>query len=82
MSSQPFYWVIPQADAHPEAIEVLQRYQITHEFYQEALYREVQHIQAQAYQALASQHRQELEQLRRDVNIMGWFNRWLQRRSP
>jgi hypothetical protein len=79
MASQPFHWIIPQPDAPAEDIEWLQQYQLTHAFYQEARDRALHQAQVQQYHQLAAQHQNELQRLRQDINILGWFTRWMGR---
>lgn len=60
---------IPQ----PEVEEIFAVYQSTHEFYREAEYREELEQYCQWYYQVAEQHRQELETMQQDVNLLGWF---------
>lgn len=62
---------IPQ----PEVEEIFEVYQATHEFYREAEQREALEQYCQWYYQMAEQHRQELEHMRGDVNLLGWFYR-------
>lgn len=65
---------LPQSD-----IETLDRYQTTHEFYEEVKYRQAFDDYCQWYYAVAEQHRRELETMRREINFMSWF-RWTKAR--
>lgn len=62
---------IPQ----PEIEEIFQVYTATHEFYREAEHREALEAHCQWYYQVAEQHRQELENMREDINLLGWFYR-------
>lgn len=70
-------WIVPLRDRASEQVEIFQLYQISHDFYQEATYRSELDAQAEQYQRMVEQHQQELRSLRQDINLMGWFNRWL-----
>jgi len=83
MSSHSLHWIVPLPDAHTEVAEVLQLHQTAHEFYQEVQYREEWDHYVAEYHALAEQNQAELDAMRQDINLMGWFNRRLhRRRSP
>lgn len=62
---------IPQ----PEVEEIFQVYKVTHEFYREAEQRDELEQYCQWYYQTAEQHRQELENMRGDINLLGWFCR-------
>ncbi|MBD2183466.1 hypothetical protein [Aerosakkonema funiforme] len=55
--------------------EIFAAYQATSEFYQEVRYREEFERYCQWYYTTAQRHRQELQKMKREVNILGWF-RW------
>lgn len=72
---------------HPEvyqpAIEAFQAYRMTHEFHHRVynitheFYQELRHREAyQWYHETAQAHQQELEKMRGDINILGWFLKW------
>ena len=68
-----FQSIIPEANQL--AAEILQAYQTTNEFYREIQYRENFENHCQWYYATAKQHQEELEKMRGDINIFGWFRR-------
>ncbi len=45
----------------------------TREFYQEVKFRDDRKIYCAWYHTTAQKHRQELEQMRGELNILGWF---------
>ncbi|MFB2968230.1 hypothetical protein ACE1CD_04605 [Aerosakkonema sp. BLCC-F183] len=55
--------------------EIFAAYQATSEFYQEVRYREEFERYCQWYYTTAQRHRQELQKMKSEVNILGWF-RW------
>jgi hypothetical protein len=61
---------LPQAEAE----EILVAHQITFDFYEEVRFREAFDAYCDRYQQLAEQHRRELETLRNDINLLGWFS--------
>ncbi len=69
-------WMNPPAP--PEA-EIFGVYESTHRFYQEAHYREDCDRASEWYHTIASQNRRELEKMRGDINIFGWFCRQRER---
>jgi hypothetical protein len=60
-------------EIYQPAAEIFQAYQVTHEFYQEAQYREAFQQHCQWYYETAQSHQQELEKMRGDFNLLGWF---------
>lgn len=70
--SKDFYYILPPAQ---NTMDVLEAHQITIEFRQEVRYREDLERYCQWYYDTARQHRRELEKMRRDPNILGWFYR-------
>jgi hypothetical protein len=58
-----------------QGLDVLETYQVTHHFYAEVKYRQDFEAYCQWYDAVAEQHRQELEAMKSDINILGWFCR-------
>ncbi len=62
-------------EIYQPAAEVFQTYQVTHEFYQEVQYREAFQQHCQWYTETAQRHQQELEKMRGDFNLFGWFSR-------
>jgi hypothetical protein len=77
MASDPLHWIMPTPSADPEVVEVIELYRITYDFHQEVRYREEREQYVQWYRKTAQRHRSELQQMRQDINLMGWFNRWL-----
>lgn len=67
-----FPYFIP---APPPAAEIFATYQMTHDFYREAEYRKELERYCQWYHMTAEANRQELQRMRGDINIFGWFNR-------
>lgn len=57
----------------PEMMEIIEAYQVTREFYQELQYREEFDRYCDWYDLTVQQHQQELEQMRSELNILGWF---------
>lgn len=70
-----FQWEQSFTDIEQSEIEILQAYQFTAEFYREVQYREDFERHCQWYDETAERHRQELEKMRGDINIFGWFSR-------
>ncbi|MGE5655962.1 MAG: hypothetical protein ACM37W_05035 [Actinomycetota bacterium] len=77
MFPHEFRKILPEP---PSAAEILKQNQITREFYQEVKYRQELERYCQWYYATAQQHQQELEKMRGDINILGWFRRSQQSR--
>jgi hypothetical protein len=50
-------------------------YRIAHDFRREVESREAWKNHCQWYRQTAAAHQQELEKLRQDINVLGWFNR-------
>lgn len=67
-----FRQIIP---APPPAAEIFARHQLAYEFRREAEYRQEMQQYCQWYYTIAEQNRRELTKLRRDFNLLGWFNR-------
>lgn len=65
-------WMPPTASLEAEIFEV---YYATHQFYQEAHRREDIDRTRDWYHTIAAQNRQELEKMRGDLNLFGWFCR-------
>lgn len=59
----------------PPTIEIFEVYQVSQEFYREVQAREELKEYCDWYYETARQNRQELETLRKDINMMGWFTR-------
>ena len=70
--SNPLQWLRP---APRPPVEVFAVYQATYEFHRELQYREALEQYCAWYDEVSATHRRELEQMRKDVNIFGWFNR-------
>lgn len=71
--SQEFTRIIPQPEQ--PAAEILQAHQAAQEFYREVKYRENFKNYCQWYYATAQQNQKELQEMRGDINIFGWFLR-------
>lgn len=72
MRMNEFRWLIPLP---PPDAEILKTYQVTHDFYQEVQHRQDFKAYCQWYEAIAEQHRRELQKMRSDVNLLGFFLR-------
>ncbi|MFM7427973.1 MAG: hypothetical protein ACKO7W_23745 [Elainella sp.] len=73
--SEPFFQQIvplPQAEAE----EVLLVQQASHDFFAEVRFRQAFDAYCEYYQQMAEQHRRELEAMRNDINVLGWFGSW------
>lgn len=71
--SEPFpQRIVPLPQA--EAEEILIVHQLSFEFYDEVRYREDFEAHCQWYQRVAAQHQRELEAMRNDINLLGWFS--------
>ena len=56
-------------------IEILEAHQVAREFYREVEYREDFANYCQWYYETAERHQKELQKMRGDLNIFGWFLR-------
>lgn len=56
-------------------IEILEAHQVAREFYREVEYREDFASYCQWYYETAKSNRRELQKMRGDINIFGWFLR-------
>lgn len=70
----PFEWEQIAKRPDQPAAEILKAHQLTREFHQEVEYREDFNQYCQWYYETAERHRQELEKMRGDINIFGWFS--------
>ncbi|MCU0526902.1 MAG: hypothetical protein MUF72_18995 [Elainella sp. Prado103] len=71
--SEPFpQHIVPLPQAEVE--ELLIVHQFSFEFYDEVRYRTALEAHCQWYEQVAAQHRQELEAMRHDINLFGWFS--------
>lgn len=59
----------------PEVQEIFKVYETTYQFYREAEYRQELEQYCEWYYQVAEQHQQELEQMRGDINVLGWVCR-------
>lgn len=59
----------------PEVEEIFVVYQTTSQFYREAEIRAANSLYCAWYDEIAASHRQELQQMRGELNILGWFRR-------
>ena len=55
--------------------EVLELQQIAQDFHREVHYRQAFEQYCQWYYQTAERHRQELDAMRRDINLLSWFGR-------
>lgn len=69
--SNPFHYIIPVPQ--PDVEEVFAVYRTTQDFYHEVEVRQAFEQHCQWYEQVAQQNRQDLQQMRREVNVMGWF---------
>ena len=69
---QNFHYLIPQQ--LPSA-DIFAPYQLASEFRREREYRQQVQDYSQWYNKMAQQHQAELEAMRGDINIFGWFLR-------
>lgn len=72
MSNQ-FHYIIPIPP--PETQDIFAIYQTTRQFYREVHARIEFEQYCDWYQITAEQHRQELAQMRSEINIFRWFRR-------
>lgn len=63
-------WVVPVPQGAPDELIT---YELAHEFYQEVGHREALERHCQWYHATAEANRQELQRMRGDFNLLGWF---------
>lgn len=68
-----FHQIIPLPPAEVEG--TFAPYQVTSQFYREVRQREAWLGYCQWYYSTAARHRQELQQMRGELNILSWF-RW------
>ena len=59
----------------PAADEVFGVHQVSGEFYREVQYRQEFERYCQWYYEIAEHHRQELQKMRSELSILGWFLR-------
>ena len=58
----------------PSAVdEIFATHHVSGEFYREVQYRQELERYCQWYYETAAQHRQELQRMRSEINIFGWF---------
>lgn len=63
--------IIPASQ--PEIEETFAAYQATSQFYWEVQSREAMSLYCEWYYTTAEHHRQELQQMQGELNILGWF---------
>ncbi|WP_041919048.1 hypothetical protein [Gloeocapsa sp. PCC 7428] len=68
-----FHYIIPLLP--PETQEIFATYQATRQFYHEVQIRTELQQYCDWYFTTAECHRQELEQMRSEINIFSWFRR-------
>jgi hypothetical protein len=72
MAYKDHRWFTPSARIEAEILEL---YRTTREFYDEAEYREELDRYSAWYYSIAQENSRELEKMRGDVNLFGWFCR-------
>ncbi len=73
--SEPFFQqIVPLPQAQAEEVLLVQ--QASYDFFAEVRFRQAFDAYCEHYQQMAEQHRQELEAMRNDVNVLGWFGGW------
>lgn len=73
MSADRYSWIIPTPT--PEILELFQAHALSLEFHREVKHRQELQAYGQWYRETAKQNRRELQRMRGDINIFGWFNR-------
>ena len=68
--SQDFRWIIPSP---PPQADILEAHHLATEFRREVEYREDFKNYCEWYRQTSLKHQQELEKMRNDINILGWF---------
>ncbi|NES99040.1 MAG: hypothetical protein F6K62_13640 [Sphaerospermopsis sp. SIO1G2] len=71
--SQELPYIIPSSQ--PEVEEVFSAHQTTLDFYQEVKTRTEFNTYCEWYYKLAAQNQRDLQKMRGELNIMGWFRR-------
>ena len=61
--------------ASPPTVDIFATYQLASEFHREIQYRQEYQRYCEWYQLTAEHHRQELQKMRGDFNLFGWFCR-------
>jgi hypothetical protein len=61
--------------APPPPADIFATYQLAHEFHQEAQHRQELERYCEWYYLTAERHRNELQRMRGDINLFGWFCR-------
>jgi hypothetical protein len=74
MSDPLSHYIVPIP--YTEAEDVLEAHQVTYAFYEEVRYRQGFDVYCSWYEQVAEQHRQELSAMRRELNILRWFNQF------
>jgi hypothetical protein len=69
---EKFHYIVP---APPPPADIFATYQLAHDFYREALYRQEQERYGEWYRLTAQRHRQEFHKTQHDINLFGWFCR-------
>ncbi|MEA5421249.1 hypothetical protein VB712_18655 [Spirulina sp. CCNP1310] len=70
--ADPFHFILPTP---PPAVGFFAPHALAQEFRREVEYRQDFQAHCQWYRATAQAHQAELQRLRRDVNLFGWFVR-------
>ena len=69
------HWLPQHSRSTQEVIEILELYQLAHEFRQEQVYREAWESSCQRYAELAAQHQQEHAMMQAELNLFRLFCR-------
>lgn len=69
---EKFQYIVP---APPPPADIFATYQLAHDFYREAQYRQAHERYCEWYRQIAEDHQQEYKKMQRDINIFGWFCR-------
>ncbi len=67
-----FQRIVP---APPPAADIFATYQLANEFRREAEYRKELECYCEWYRLTAARHQQELQKMKGDINLFGWFCR-------
>ena len=70
-----FEWEQLLPNTYQPTAEILEAHQLTYEFHREVKSREEFEHHCQWYSETAELHQEELQKMRGDLNILGWFLR-------
>lgn len=57
----------------PSQVSFLEGHRASYEFHQEVQYRQELDRHCRWYEQTAQRHRQELQKMQRDINVLSWF---------